>query len=412
MPFRFLNLALLLALIAPACQYSQTKPKPKITASRPQRSVEASLSPYIDLLRRPDLAWNARAPHALNLPISSETQQRRDALEGMLKKYAPRIWWHPSDPFSPMDPLEFVKQSSLWLRRTFGPDELISPRGQVLAAELGFNHSKLYARNRARFWGGVGTPLTPSGIIATAHAADSFEVFDNKQDTDEEKNFYLKYEDPTLGTGQTRDWDLERLNGGRYTASLEQGRVPLFWRLGLNAEAHGYGRAPLGGERVLIEFWYHVPYSHATSYIVGNHQGDWEGMAMLVDLNLDKKGALNHKLVAAFYAAHSDGRWHCPKELKWVDGHPEAFTALGSHATYNSAGRFDAGFITDETARGRAWETWHNLAPMTLEPYYGFAGHWGEVRWLPHTSGPTAPGARSKWLPNQNSQARRLERCT
>jgi hypothetical protein len=181
---------------------------------------------------------------------------------------------------------------------------------------------------------------------------------------------YLKYEGPP--------------RPGRAASSAE----PMFWKLG-----------GADGRRILIEYWYHAAYSRATSWGLGNHQGDWEGLAAMVELGEGAAGGLTHRPVAFYLAAHDGGAWHRPEELEWEDGHPVVYTALGTHATYARAGSFVTRFLTDVTGRGRAWDAWRNLRALVSEPYFGFRGLWGEARFFRFMSGPLLPGSFGKRLP-------------
>lgn len=383
--------------------------------------ANSPVTPYVQLLQTPAIAWSARtdssAPGAAitDPELPNDFRSRRSELEAMLKAYAPRLWFHPADPFAPTDPLDFIKNASLWLKRPWGPSERIAGVGEVRPSELGQANTGIYARRMSRFWRAEGPMFSPAGFVKHAHASQSdrapSDAGTSTANTDDEKRFFLKLEDPTQGSGLKRDWDYTSLGKDDFSKiPIKPGAVPMFWRLG-KLPAGASSAAP-GHERVLIEYWYHVPYSKATKWAVGNHQGDWEGMAFVVDLSLDANGKLSHKLVNAFFAAHEGGRWHCPSELQIEDGRIQAFSALGTHATYSREGEYGNTFVTDKTARGRNWDTWQLLRPMVLEPYYGFAGHWGDRKFLPHTSGPTAPGAGDKWLPNRSvAAARNLQKC-
>lgn len=188
-----------------------------------------------------------------------------------------------------------------------------------------------------------------------------------------------------------------RLEGALPAAAYEA--APLLWRID-----DGPAARALGPARVLIEYWYHAAYSVGIGRGLGDHEGDWEGLAVAIDVRSGAAGELVHRPVAAYFAAHEGGAWHCAKELGW-SGRPEAYSALGSHATYPAAGEYSTAFRKDVTARGRAWEAWRNLRPLPAEPYFGFAGAWGEPRWIGFMSGPRVPGPGFKPLIKETGRA-------
>lgn len=364
----------------------------------------ATLSSYVQMLRDPSHAWPGRAVadetrFAPAPKLSSSDASRRAELEKMIETYAPRIWMHPNEPFDPLDPIRFIQASSLWLKRNWSPNELIAKKGEVKAQELGTKNTGTYARNARTLWGETGARFSPVGFITDAAAGQSAPTVNRGRGN--HRDFFLRYEDPTYGTGESRDFTDFKLGGRAYSAPIDSAKTPIFWKLSASPALAELGSPTEGTERVLIEYWYHVPYSRATKIEMGNHQGDWEGVSMLVDLSLDSSGKLTHKLLAAYYASHDAGKWHCARELEREDGHPVAYSALGTHATYSAPGAYSAGFITDHTAKGRAWDTWRHVRPLANEPYFGFAGYWGDIHFLPFMSGPAAPDSTTKTLPNR-----------
>jgi hypothetical protein len=267
----------------------------------------------------------------------------------MLKAYAPRIWFHPREADSAMDPLRFVQDASFWIRRHGRGDELIAERGKVKPEEIAAVQSQPTAR------------------------------------------YFLRYEGSL----------------GRDTASAQRPVVdpPILWKLGVLPPPTGR----IARNVVLLEYWYHMAYSRGV-FGIGDHQGDWEGLSFLVELGFDAKGRLTHRPLAAYYAAHEGGKWHRPEELSWIQDpetgrHPEAFSALGSHATYPSAGKFNTVLIIDVTDRGKAWDTWKSLRPLNLEPYFGYSGAWGAASFFSFMSGPLVPGP-TKTLPKLSAKER------
>lgn len=300
----------------------------------------------------------------------------RSEVDKMLRTYAPRIWWHPSDPFAPLDPADYLSESSLWFHDLWSWNRLVTKKGTIAPEELGKRSRGLYHQKARFLWFDMERFVFPDWPHAQRNSI----------------GFYLKFEGEPPRLMNRKEWN---------------GEVPAFWRLspdpsGLRPDSSSDDRA-----RVLIEYWYYVGYNVATSIGVGNHEGDWEGVAFLLELSVDEN-RLKHELLAAYYSMHEGGIWYCPNELNWSREtaalHPEAFSALGTHATYPRAGRYQSGWIEDETAAGIPWDTWHSLKPMVLEPYYGYSGGWGAPALISFMSGPQAPGplfkVRSGWIPS------------
>src|SRR6185295_4253980 len=105
---------------------------------------------------------------------------------------------------------------------------------------------------------------------------------------------------------------------------------------------------------------------------------------LLVALDTDAEGRFTHRPLAAYYSMHDGGSWRCAQQIEWTPetegrSHPVGFSALGTHATYPEPGNYRSLIITDHASQGRAWNSWTNLRPLVLEPYYGYSGAWGEV---------------------------------
>ncbi|MEW6056167.1 MAG: Vps62-related protein [Bdellovibrionota bacterium] len=320
-----------------------------------RKLAQSEFSSYLEPLLKPELVWKTRGSlkgGILGKPMRliASRKRYRERLDEIVRSYAPRIWWHSADPFGPMDPLKFVQKSSLWKRGA--PAKQLTAQGELKPEALKGAHS------------------------------DSF----------------LRFEDPTYGTGQMRNWAVEALDKEDYSGSFEPGTVPIFWKVSASPVIRNH---PVRQAFVFIEYWYHVAYSHATRFGVGNHQGDWEGMSVLVELRLSERKEIQHQAIAAFLASHEGGQWHCARELGWVDRHPEVYTALGTHATYAKSGHFRTSVLEDQTNRGRHWDSWHWLAPLHLEPYFGYRGRWGEEQVVGFMSGPFVPEDETKTIPKQ-----------
>lgn len=108
----------------------------------------------------------------------------------------------------------------------------------------------------------------------------------------------------------------------------------------------------------------------------GSHQGDWEH----ITVRITKLG----KFIGAFYAQHSHGLWLSSSDISFVPGteHPVVYVAWSTHASYGSVGTFTllkkdkTGVLLDPsvsacgvtiggadvTGNGTIWDTWKKAA--------------------------------------------------
>lgn len=290
--------------------------------------------------RSVDPDWSDAASAEVSLP------------EELVREYAPRVWLHPDERDPPSDPMEFLRESSVW---------------------------------------------TSAGFLASAAALSGDDL-----------------------RSLAEDAHLEHVAvPSRSVASALS--APALWRPGNpKVLAAVFGPPKQGIRRSLVEYWFHYPYSRATGWGLGNHQGDWEGYAVAVEW-AEGPREWKHRMLGAYLAAHEGGRWSCASELETTDqGKPQVYSALGTHATYRAEGDHDGGWIRDRTGKGWAWDTWKTLRLLTAEPYYGFKGSWGARSGLERglglafMSGPLAPGPGFKALGGSLrivQEARRSLRC-
>ncbi|NYE72164.1 Vps62-related protein [Microlunatus parietis] len=136
-------------------------------------------------------------------------------------------------------------------------------------------------------------------------------------------------------------------------------------------------------------YWFFYPYNTWTNPTPGakgkggNHEGDWERITVVV-------GA-NGKPESVVFSQHDT---KCRMDFAKVagkDGHPVAYSAVGSHGSYpigdarykieSLPGPLKAlGMLEDRTStKGESWKTWLHLKEVQREPWWGYAGGWGEV---------------------------------
>jgi hypothetical protein len=128
-------------------------------------------------------------------------------------------------------------------------------------------------------------------------------------------------------------------------ARLVQGRAPLEDNLGatevLLKQGPGYGPYDVSRTRVALQYWFQYYYDDWAN----RHEGDWEGITVLVELDQDTirqnrelgEAELLKNMVIhdVGYAVHEDGFrrvWRNVQQTK--DGHPLVYVARGSQASY------------------------------------------------------------------------------
>lgn len=280
-------------------------------------------------------------------PGAAVDPETRSWGDNLAAAYAPRIWWHRKERHTAMEPAEFIQSASLWSTWR-GVTRRIIPAGKVVASDL-----PKYSANH-----------------------------------------FLKFEgNPIPGNSQP----------------------PMFWKLGGGKAARALCTYTATSATILIEYWYHIAYNRVTDIGIGNHEGDWEGGAMLVELNTEKNVPYR-RIRAGYLSAHEGGGWYCPDEFRWttpnpLSGRPVVYSALGSHATYPSVGDHDGPVLTDRTNLGKAWDSWRNMRPMVLEPYFGFKGRWGDLSVLSFMCGPKIPCGKTKFQPGNDVEVPDLRRC-
>ncbi|ALG08545.1 hypothetical protein AOZ06_17935 [Kibdelosporangium phytohabitans] len=130
-------------------------------------------------------------------------------------------------------------------------------------------------------------------------------------------------------------------------------------------------------------YWFFFPWNQWTSPVGGgNHEGDWERVTVVVD---NAKGP-----EAIVYAYHGH---ECRRPLTEVDetaGRRTVYSAVGTHASYpvgdvsyrnKELPDWSQGLgLEDKTSKsGERWEIWNDLREVEHQPWWGYAGGWGEV---------------------------------
>jgi hypothetical protein len=194
----------------------------------------------------------------------------------------------------------------------------------------------------------------------------------------------------------------KRLEGQAQPQTLFVG-VPVYFER--QPEMSGGRRA----ERITYWFFYGLsqpPGPRAfTSRVV--HEGDWERVSVLLRAGAGADKYIPMSVRFHFHDGFRDVPWYATRRVG-AGGpeqatHPVVFSAVGSHASYPRAGRYENVFIFkgrrrfavfDEAIgcpRCPQWQTWKLLLDARQQPWYGYGGSWGQVGGMAGTTGPLGP---------------------
>ncbi|MEV5887830.1 hypothetical protein [Nonomuraea fuscirosea] len=138
-----------------------------------------------------------------------------------------------------------------------------------------------------------------------------------------------------------------------------------------------------------VTYWFFYAHNDAPTALF-DHEGDWER----ISVQLDKA----NRATAVAYHQHKGYCTRSWQEAGKHEGHPLAYSALGTHATYPWLGAYEiaGGLAFDRTGRDAGWATYGNLTKARDHGWFGFGGAWGEVGEASDTTGPLGPGAPTK----------------
>ena len=120
------------------------------------------------------------------------------------------------------------------------------------------------------------------------------------------------------------------------------------------------------------------------------HEGDWERVVVVLSPALDPRGVR--------YYEHDGSRFVPWSKVPQQEGHPVAYVAQGTHASYPAAGETrqcigTVGCLVDRRDQGRALRAWRRggLVAVRTQSWFGFGGAWGRVGEISATTGPLGP---------------------
>jgi hypothetical protein len=278
--------------------------------------------------------------------------------------YGPLVLLHPEETYRPMNARAFIDGSQLrWSHGGGCGDHLVADNGQV--------DPELLGQGGYRHHAGTGFVVNP---------------FDPCRHTDDEWNSAQATRPRDHGSPighQPEGFFLDFPNERR--AGSDPDQVPVYYEF---RTGHS------------LTFWFFYAFNEGPVHSperADDHEGDWEHIS--VQLGPDNR---------ATRVAYFQHNGHCV--LNWGDvpkfrGHPVAFSAKGSHASYAWAGDYHlAPTVDDHAAEGPRWEGWRQAADVTAQRWYGYGGAWGEVGEYEATTGPMGPSRYKPGPPDDFSQ--------
>lgn len=285
----------------------------------------------------------------------------------VVEAYAPEVYLYSAERYMPTDTSNFLSRSALqWTEGgTCGTDNNATVgEGSVVAATLG---SGGYAHTARQSSTSGNCTQNPGDVRASNSLTRPFQTGNG-----------LAY-----GEGFSLDVNNNAYPGRGTTA-------PVYYQY----KSHHY-----------ISYWFFYAYDHFQfslwkigSVTYGDHEGDWEHVAVHLDSNDRPTG------IAYYFhnAPAAELPWPGPNASSPVTldagSHPVAFSANGTHASYATPGPHDLpnilgdiGFVWDLTDYGHRWDTKDNLINLESQPWWRYQGAWGTATPDPSNSGPLGP---------------------
>lgn len=304
----------------------------------------------------------------------------------LARRFAPVIRFTGDEPYAPMAPDVFVRESRLVWRTSARKASEIAGEGAVAASRLGSLGSRPYD--------------APEAGLTAIDFTRPFDTRPERGALAPDRGFGLVHRDIAPGrvdsTAELRRrveespafFELERLPSGQtllcYWLFFGSSTYPLgflswkHWidwlrarlddddpddlRTILAAQMPPPGRRPLdaGDIRRLVR-----------DHVV--HQGDWEGVTLVLGDDAEPSHAI--------YRAHADHavtRWQDVE--READVRPVVLCAKGSHASYPAADRLSRDYNDVLPAKRGAvrWDVGELLLPAREQEWFGYGGSWGD----------------------------------
>lgn len=176
------------------------------------------------------------------------------------------------------------------------------------------------------------------------------------------------------GYGNSEGMYMNLLNEWR-TGGVYDGTEPTFARY-------------VPGDRIV--YWFHYGYSNLYNFPEGEHEGEWERVAIQL--------SANDTPLKVEYFIHTES---CI--LPWADAprsgnHVLVASAREAHASYPLGGdRLNAVDVVPNASNSNIWNAYNYVDGLVGKPWYDYGGGWGDVgNGIPGHAGPEGPSQQAK----------------
>ena len=292
--------------------------------------------------------------------MATQTTDQQKALHKLAAEFAPTMWLHEKEEFSPMQVEDFLSGSALWKREGDADEQCIYSTGQL-----------------PQHWYEEDT--SPSSAVCPASIDEPAESGGYQ--------LWLVHKDERPGKA--------KLEGAV--------SVPVYYFVRNCNSGH------------LITYWFFFGYSQfmylPRPFTNIAHQGDWEQMSVFVRKDNDKT-----TIDRAWFHAHSVDTVKSRNQLTFADGKLQGFFSRNRHGTYWKAGKFNVVGATsdygssvglrqrrlgselnrvaweDDVSKPKyRWNTEKCLAPLLKQGWREYSGAWGKLGRKEYLSGPAGP---------------------
>ncbi|CAH1232357.1 hypothetical protein PAECIP111891_06999 [Paenibacillus allorhizoplanae] len=316
------------------------------------------------------MMWNTMAFAAI---VDNDTDTIDDNVEQTLMlKFAPKMYLHVNEVNKPSSVDWYLQRVTMRFHHDGGcSDDQILALGSVTQANM-FTQSH------------------STKNFLCSHNSDNI-MSNQARDTYHDEGFFLQPPDDAthLGATNSSNWKV-------YAHVLKSTTI-----------SGGYD----------IQYWFFSPYNDSPS-VAGvdlNHESDWEHITVTLDSEMNFQ--------STYYAAHdNEGLPYTAAQMDFADSsgviatssqellndytHPVVYSALGTHASYPTAGTHTrtSPLPADVTSTGTAWNTKNSVInvgelsyPLNSQTFIKYAGLWGEIGATTESTGVKGPAFQGAW---------------
>lgn len=332
--------------------------------------------------------------------------------------FAPLVHLHPREPYLPMSAGRFIKHSTLaWAHAGCAPHVLVPrydeddpgrrPGLSTAAAQTGLGVKAAQQRTAYRHrasssperCGDDGGDVYGASEHTRPHDAKGRARDAKGEQLDVNEGFFLNVDDD-VREGLSHEEKVEKIGA---QAVLKP--VPVYYEVQDEpSTAHGQD-----ADRITYWLFYGLSRPPGPTRVTNRvtHEGDWERISILVKPGAGPNEVIPISVRYHFHEENRDVPWAAVRRAgsggPEAASHPVVYSALGSHASYPRAGRFQQALraggrsllvVYDEAFSCPGcpeWRTWELLWDARVQPWYGFGGAWGRVFQIGGTSGPLGP---------------------